>query len=295
MSDLKQKKKRSPLYRFLKAVFWTAGILVFLAVFVSLAVLFTIDQWIVPFGAWCMDVEIVEDPGVMVSLANREIFMTGLKVKTRAGTFEAKSYGLRVDDVDLDGWNLKEVRVSRVHAEGLRVALDFAQYAKSQEEKSVEKSGDVSSGEKVRTFSHLVWARASKPVVRMSDLTLLDAEIGWQAGAARSRISVSDLYAKFGDGLMTRPEINCGVKYHLSDPQRFLECGGRISVQSSGDGEKLIVSIEADEPLVIDLPDSHLEFPGVESAELVMQYDPENADLGFGGNGRTQADGSTSR
>ena len=283
MSALKQTKKHSPLYRFLKAVFWTAGILVFLAVFVSLAVLFTIDQWIVPFGAWCMDVEIVEDPGVMVSLANREIFMTGLKVKTRAGTFEAKSYGLRVDDVDLDGWNLKEVRVSRVHAEGLRVALDFAQYAKSQEEKSVEKSGDVSSGEKVRTFSHLVWARASKPVVRMSDLTLLDAEIGWQAGAARSRISVSDLYAKFGDGLMTRPEINCGVKYHLSDPQRFLECGGRISVQSSGDGEKLIVSIEADEPLVIDLPDSHLEFPGVESAELVMQYDPENADLGFGG------------
>ena len=39
------------------------------------------------------------------------------------------------------------------------------------------------------------------------------AEAGWQAGAVRSRISVSDLFAKFEDGCLTRPEIDCGVKY----------------------------------------------------------------------------------
>lgn len=283
MTEPKQKKKRSTLRRILRAVFWTAGMGVFLAAFVFLAALFTIDQWIVPVGAWCMGVEVVGEPGVMVSISNREIFMTGLKVKTPAGLFEAKSYGLRVDGVELDGWNVKEVRVSHVHAEGLRVALDFAQYARSQAEKAVGASAGASSGEKVRTLSHLVWDRASKPVVRMSDLTLLDAEFGWQAGAARSRISISDLFAKFEDGNLTRPELNCGVKYRLSDPQRLLSCGGRISVASSGEGGKLVVSLEANEPLLIDLPDSHLEFPGIESAELVMQYDPENADLGFGG------------
>ena len=40
MSEPKQTKKRSPLRRFLKAVFWTAGILVFLSVFAFFAALF---------------------------------------------------------------------------------------------------------------------------------------------------------------------------------------------------------------------------------------------------------------
>ena len=283
MSEPKQKKKRSPLRRFLKAVFRMAGILVFLLVFASLAALFTIDQWIMPFVAWCAGVELEGEPDVMVSLSDREILVAGLKVNTPAGVIEAKTFGLRLDGMVLGGRTLKEIRVSNVHADGLRVSLDFARLAEIQNEHGPGEGGEPDSGEKVRTFSHLLWDRASKPVVRMADLTLLDAEAGWQAGAVRSRISVSDLFARFEDGCLTRPEINCGVKYRLNDPQRSLECGGRINVLSSDDGGKLIVSLDAEEPLVIDLPDSHLEFPAFESTELVMQYDPENADLGFGG------------
>ncbi len=283
MSEPKQKKKRSPLRRFLKAVFRMAGILVFLLVFASLAALFTIDQWIMPFVAWCAGVELEGEPDVMVSLSDREILVAGLKVNTPAGVIEAKTFGLRLDGMVLGGRTLKEIRVSNVHADGLRVSLDFARLAEIQNEHGPGEGGEPDSGEKVRTFSHLLWDRASKPVVRMADLTLLDAEAGWQAGAVRSRISVSDLFARFEDGCLTRPEINCGVKYRLNDPQRSLECGGRINVLSSDDGGKLIVSLDAEEPLVIDLPDSHLEFPAFESTELVMQYDPETADLGFGG------------
>ena len=283
MSEPKQTKKRFPLRKILKAVFWTAGILVFLFAFLSCAALFTIDKWIVPFGAWCADVEVEGKPGVMVSLGDREIILTGLKVKTPAGVIEARSFGLRLDGVELGSRTLKEIRVSNVHADGLRVSLDFARLAELQDEHGADGADEPDSGEKVRMFSHLVWARASKPVVRMADLTLLDAEAGWQAGAVRSRISVSDLFAKFEDGCLTRPELDCGVKCRLDDPQRSLECGGRINVLSSDDGGKLIVSLDAEKPLVIDLPDSHLEFPAFESTELVMQYDPENAELGFGG------------
>lgn len=283
MSEPKQKIKRSPLRGFLKAVFRTAGILVFLLVFASLAALFTVDQWIVPLGAWCAGVEIEGEPDVMVSFEDREILVAGLRLKTPAGTVEAKSLGLRLDGVNLSGLALREIRVSNVHVTGLRASLDFAGLAETQRVRDAERSVEPDSGEKVRSYSHLIWNRASKPVVRMADLTLLDAEAGWQAGAVRSRISVSDLYAKFEDGSLTRPEINCGVKYRLNDPQRSLECGGRIEVLSSADGGKLIVSLDAEEPLLIDLPDSHLEFPSFESTELVMQYDPENADLGFGG------------
>ncbi len=284
MSEPKPTKKRSPLRRFLKAVFWTAGILVFLLVFASLAALFTVDQWIVPAGAWLAGVEVEGEPDVMVSIPDREIMLTGLKLKTPAGVIEAKTFGLRLDGVELDGGDLKEIRVSGVRADGLRVLLDFARLAEMREEHAAETTADgADSGEKVRSYSHLIWDRASKPVVRMSDLSLLNAEVGWQAGAVRSRIAVSDLHAEFGDGCLTRPEIDCGVKYRLNDPQRSLECGGRINVLSSDDGGKLIVSLDAEEPLVIDLPDSHLEFPAFESTELVMQYDPENAELGFGG------------
>ena len=231
MSEPKQTKKRSPLRRFLKAVFRTVCILVFLLVFAFLAALFTIDRWIVPFGAWCAGVEVEGEPDVMVSIPDREILVVGLKMKSPAGEIEAKSFGLRLDGVELSGRTLKEIRVSNVHADGLRVSLDFARLAEMRDEHGVEWGDEPDSGEKVRTFSHLIWDRASKPVVRMADLTLLDAEAGWQAGAVRSRIIVSDLFAKFEDGCLTRPEINCGVKYRLNDPQRSLECGGRINVQ----------------------------------------------------------------
>ncbi len=283
MTEPKQTKKRQPLRKLMKAVLRTAGILVFLIVFASAVALFTIDQWIVPFVAWCAGVEIEGEPGVVVSISDREILLSGLKMKTPAGVIEARTFGLKLDGVALSGWTLNEIRISNVHADGLRVSLDFARLAELQNERGAGGGDEPDSGEKVRTFSHLVWDRASCPVVRMADLTLLDAEAGWQAGAVRSRISVSDLFAKFEDGSLTRPEMIFGVKCRLNDPQRSLECGGRVNVVSSDNGGKLIVSLDAEEPLVIDLPDSHLEFPAFESTELVMQYDPENADLGFGG------------
>ena len=284
MPEPKQTKMRSLLRRCLKTILRTAAVLIFLAAFAFCAALFTIDKWIVPFSAWCADVEVEGEPGVMVSIADREIILTGLKVKTPAGVIEARSAGLRLDGVALGGRALKEIRVSNVHADGLRVSLDFARLAEMRNVHGpAGEGGEPDSGEKVRTFSHLLWDRASKPVVRIADLTLLDAEAGWQAGAVRSRIIVSDLFAKFEDGCLTRPKIDFGVKCRLNDPQRSLECGGRINVLSSDDGGKLIVSLDAEEPLVVDLPDSHLEFPAFESTELVMQYDPENADLGFGG------------
>ena len=138
MPEPKQTKKRSPLRRFLKAVFRTAVILVFLLVFAFLAALFTIDQWIVPFGAWCAGVEVEGEPDVMVSFSDREILVAGLKVKTPAGEIEARSFGLRLDGVKLNGLTLKEIRVSNVHADGLRVLLDFARLAETQDERGAE-------------------------------------------------------------------------------------------------------------------------------------------------------------
>lgn len=283
MTELKRPKARSPLRRTLKAVCWTAGVLVFLAAAACVAALFTADRWIVPFGAWCADVEVEGEPGVMVSIANREIILTGLKVRCPAGVVEARSCGLHLDGVTLDGFNVKEVQVSGVHAEGLRATLDFARYADLRGEKDGGQAAEPISGEKVRRLSRLIWSKASKPVVRMADLTLLDAEVGWKSGAVQSLISVSDLNATFGDGLLTRPQMICGVKYRLNDPQRLLECGARIKVSSSRGGESIIVSAAANEPLVIELPDSHLEIPSSESTEMVMQYEPETGAVRFGG------------
>ncbi len=275
--------------RLLRAVLWTTGILVFLLVFASFAALFTIDEWIVPVGAWCAGVEVEKEPDVMVSILDREIVMCGLKVRSSAGEFEAKTFGFRLDGVRLDGRSVKSVRVSGVHAEGLRATLDFARYAETQNERGAvppgepSTSGEQISGEKVRTFSHLIWDRASRPVVQMSDLKLLDAEIGWQAGAARSMISIPDLNATFEDGCLTRPQLTCGIKYRQNDPQRLLKCGAQLSVSSSDGGGRLVVSAAADEPLVLDLPDSHLEIPAFESTEMVMQYEPESDALQFNG------------
>ena len=283
MTQPKQPKPRSPLRRILKAVCWTVGILVFLLAFACIVALFTVDRWIVPFGAWCAGVEVEGEPGVMVSIRNREIILTGLKVRSPAGVFEAKSCGLTLDGVTLDGRRVSEVRVSNVHAEGLRAALDFARYADARDEQPGGRAEEPISGEKVRTFSHLVWNRASKPVVRVADLMLLDAEIGWKSGAVHSLISVPDLKASFEDGLLTRPRLICGVKCRLNDPQRLLECSARIRIMSSRGGESIIVSAAANEPLVIELPDSHLEFPASESTEMVMQYEPETDAVRFGG------------
>ena len=279
MSKSKQTKARSPLRRILKAVLRTVCVLVFLLVFAAIAALLTVDRWVVPFAAWIADVEVVGEPGVIVFLANREVFLSGLKVKCPAGVIEARSCGFRLDGVNMDGWTVKEVQVSHVHAEGLRATLDFARYIDSQ-------SGQADrsiSGEKVRTFSHKVWNKASKPVVRVADLTLLNAEAGWRSGAVQSRITVSDLTALFDDGVLTRPQMVCGLRFHLNDPQRLLECGARIKASSSRGGESIIVSATANEPLVIELPDSHLEFPASESTEMVMQYEPESDALRFGG------------
>ena len=281
MTEQKQPKARSPLRKIAKAVCWTAGILVFLVVFAFIAALLTVDQWIVPLGAWCLDVEVVGTPGVMVSVAKREIILTDLKVNCPAGTIETKSCGFHIDDVTLDGFDIKEVRVSHVHAEGLRATPDFARFADTRVEQ--EQAVESVPGEDIRKISHFLWNKASKPFVRVADLTLLDAEVGWKSGVVQSLISYPELNATFGDGLLTRPQLVCSVKCRLNDSQRFLECGGRIKVASSRGGESIIVSAAANSSLVIDLPDSHLEFPALESTEMVLQYEPESDAIRFGG------------
>ena len=283
MSEPKQTKKRSPLRRFLKAVFRTVCILVFLLVFAFLAALFTIDRWIVPFGAWCAGVEVEGEPDVMVSIPDREILVVGLKMKSPAGEIEAKSFGLRLDGVELSGRALKEIRVSNVHADGLRVSLDFARLAGKQNEQGAGGGGEADSGEKVRTFSHLIWDRASKPVVRMMDLSLLDAEVCWWSGAAQSVISISDLEAEFEDGRLTRPQMICGVKYSLSEPWRSIQAGTRLKASASRGGEGVIVSATGNGPLVIELPETRLEFPAMESTDMIVQYEPESDSVRFGG------------
>ena len=279
MTEQKQSKVRSPLRKILRAVCWTAGILVFLIVFAGIAAFLTIDQWIVPVGAWCADVEIVGEPGVMVSVRNREIILTGLKARCPAGEIEAKSCGFRLDGVTLNGRSVKEMQISHVHAEGLRTTLDFTRFADAGDEQDDEEI----PGENVRTFSHLIWKKASKPVVRVADLTLLDAEIGWKSGAVQSLVSFPALNATFDDGVLTRPQLICGMKCRLNDPQRFLEFGARVKIASSRGGESIMVSAAANSPLIVDLPDSHFEFPALESTDMVLQYEPETDAIRFGG------------
>ena len=279
MTEKKQTGTRSPLRRIVKAVCWTAGILVFLLAFAGITALLTVDQWIVPLGAWCVDVEVVGNPGVVVSIANHEIILTGLKVKCPAGVIEAKSCGFRVDDVTMGGFGIKEVKVSQVHAEGVHASPDFTRF------EGVRAEPDKTSvpGEDIRALSHFLWDKASKPLVRVADLMLRDAEVGWKSGAVQSLISFSELNATFEDGILTRPQLDCGVKCRLNDPQRLLECGGRIKIVSSRGGESLIVSAAAKTPLIIDLPESHFEFPASESTEMVVQYEPESDAVRFGG------------
>lgn len=279
MPDPKRTKKRSRLRRFLRAVFLTAGILALVCVLLSLVALLTVDKWIVPVGARIAGVEIEGTPGVMVSIPNRTIILTDLIVKRPEGRIKLKSCGLKLDDWKLENRELRELRVSQVHAEGVRAELDFARFSDTANEPGT----DMISGEKVRDLSHTLWNKASKLLVRISDLALLDAEVSWKSGAVQSLISVSDLNATFEDGLLTRPQLICGMNYRLSDPQRSIQLGARIKAVSARDGGSVIVSASGEGPLVIDLPDSHLEFPAMESTDMIVQYEPESDALRFGG------------
>ena len=279
MTELKSPKKQSKTRRSLKAVFWSAGILVFLSVLFCIVALLTIDLWIVPFCAWYAGVEVDGEPGVMVSIRNREIILTSLKVKSPSGLFEAKSCGLRLDGVELSGWNLKELRVSRVHAEGVRAVVDFSLTADVQAEKGTE----AFSGERFNALTRTLWNRASHPVVRMMDLTLRDTEVSWWSGSAQSVVSVSDLDATFEDGCLTRPQLVCGVKYCLNEPWRAIECGVRLNASFEPEGDGVVVSAAGSTPLIIDLADSHLEFPALESTGMIVHYDPESGSVLFSG------------
>ena len=279
MTEQKRPKKQSKISRFLKSGLWSAGILVLLIAILCAAALFTIDRWIVPFCAWYTGVEVEGEPGVMVSILNREIFLTDLHVKGASWMFDAESCGLRLDGVELEGGELKELRVSRVHAEGVRSVLDFGWLADVPSEQKTEPF----SGEKVRLFTRTLWNKASHPVVRMMNLKLRDAEICWNSGASQSVVSVSDLLASFEDGCLTRPRLECGVKCRLSEPLRSIGCSVRLSAFSVPDGDGIIVSAKGIAPLIIDLPDSQLEFPAMESTDMVLQYDNESGAVRFGG------------
>ena len=149
--------------RLLKAFLWTTSILVLLIVFAFFVALFTVDEWIVPVGAWCAGVEVEGEPDVLVSISNREVVLSGLKARTPAGEFEANRFGFRLDGVKTDGLTVKEIHVSGVHVEGLRAELDFARYADARNGQENESSGRPISGEKVRTFSHLIWEMTVVP------------------------------------------------------------------------------------------------------------------------------------
>ena len=279
MPEPNRPKKRSGFRRFLRAVLLTAGILVFFAVLLGLVVVLTVEKWIVPVGARIAGVEIEGTPGVIVSIPKREIILTDLVVKRPEGRIELKSCGLRLDGLKLENRELREICVSQVHAEGVRAELDFARVANAANKPGSE----TISGEKVRDLSHTLWNKASEPVLRISDVTLLDTEVRWQSGATRSAVTVSDLNASFEDGLLTRPQLVCGLRYRLNDPQRSIQLGARVKAASARDGESVIVSASGDGPLVIDLPDSHLEFPAMESTDMLVQYEPESDAVRFGG------------
>ena len=279
MPESKRLKKRSRLRGFLLAVFLTAGILVLLCALLVLVAMLTVDKWIVPLGVRITGVEIEGTPGVIVSIPNREIILTDLVVKRPEGRIELKSCGLKLDGLKLENRQLREIRVSQVHAEGVRAELDFGRLADASDEPWSE----TISGEKVRDLSHTLWNKASKPVLHISDLTLLDTEVRWKSGVEQSLISISDLTSTFEDGLLTRPHLVCGMNYRLNDSQRSIQLGARIKAVSARDGESVIVSASGEGPLVIDLPDSHLEFPAMESTDMIVQYEPESAALRFGG------------
>ena len=268
----------------MKTVLWTAGIILLLIAFACLTAVLTVDRWIVPLSAMYAGVEVEGEPGVKVSLTDREIVLSGLKLKSPAGTIEVESCGVRLDGIGFAGAELKEVRVSRVRLGGVRAMLDFAALADARAMSDL----DTISEEKVRRLSHAVWTRASKPVVRMTDLKISDAEVGWRSGATQSRITVSGLDAEFEDGILTRPRLSCVAGYSLNDRQRAIRVGARIEASALQEGDGVTVSAAGIGPLVIELPDSRLEFPALESAGMIVQYEPGSANaVRFGGEWRS--------
>ena len=284
MTDKKQKKKQSRTRRIVKAVLLTAGVFLLLIAFACLAAVLTIDRWIVPVCVLYAGIEVEGEPDVKVSLSGREIALNGLKLNTPAGKIEVRNCALRVDGIDFAGGELKEVRVSQVRLGGVRAMLDFAALADARAVPDL----DTISEEKVRRLSRAVWTRASKPVVRMTDLKMSDAEVGWRSGATQSRITVSGLEAEFEDGILTRPRLSCVAGYRLNDSQRAIRVGARIEASALEEGDGVTVSAAGVGPLVIELPDSRLEFPALESAGMIVQYEPGSANtVRFGGEWRS--------
>ncbi len=270
----------SRLPRSLRIAFWTVAVpVILLLVAVSLAIL-TADLWIVPVGAWYAGVEVEGTPGVSLSISNRELLLTDLKMKTEVGVFEARSCGLRFDDMTIEGGEVRELHVSGVHAEGLRASLDFAKTAEAVE---LELADGAVSAEFVRAAAGKLWKTASKPILRIHDLTLQDAEAEWKAGARQTTVSVQRLNSTFEDGCLNRPTLSGTVYFRIRDPQRSVEFGLGLRATSHGDGGSLLLTAEGEGPLVIDLPDSHLEFPALESTGMLLQYEPELEAIRFGG------------
>lgn len=254
-------------------------LLILLLAAASLAVL-TADLWIVPVGAWYAGVEVEGTPGVSLSLSNRELLLTDLKLRTEAGVFEARSCGLRFEDMTVDGGEVRELHVSGVHAEGLRATLELAKTAEAVE---LELADGAVSAEFVRAAAGKLWKTASKPVLRIHDLTLQDAEAEWKTGTQQTTVSVQSLKSTFEDGSLTRPNLTGTLHFLIRDPQRSVDFGLGLRATSPGDGGSLLLTAEGDGPLVIDMPDSHLEFPALDSTGMLLQYEPELEVIRFGG------------
>ena len=269
----KDRKKRRKILKF---VLWTTGILVLPVVLLFGAALLTVDQWIVPLAARYAGVEVIGSPGVKVSLLKREIVLTGLHVKCDAGSFETKTCGLKLEDVNVSGGKLRELRVSNVYADGLRGTLETANPVDSQ------KAADNKpiSGEKVRDLSHKVWSGASKPVVRIADLSLTDAEISWQSGTSRNVLTLPSVTAESDDGRLTRPSVVCDADYRLDDGRCSVQFGARLRAAAPNGANSLIVSVAGKSPVTIKLPDAHFELP---SSYILAQYEPDDDVIRFGG------------
>ena len=280
MPEKNRIRKPSRPWRVLRVVLWIVAVpLLLLLVAASLAVL-TADLWIVPVGAWYAGVEVEGTPGVSLSLSNRELLLTDLKLRTDVGVFEARSCGLRFDGMTVDRGEVRELHVSGVHAEGLRASLDLLKTAEAVE---LELAGGDVSAEFVKAAAGKLWKTASKPVLRIHDLTLQDAEAQWRSGPRQNTVSVQRLTSTFEDGSLTRPNLTGALHFLIQDPQRSIEFGLGLRATSPGDGGSLLLTAEGEGPLVIDLPDSHLEFPAMESTGMLLQYEPELEVIRFGG------------
>ena len=280
MSEKNRIRKPSKPRRLLRFVLWTVGLPLVLILIAAAVAVLTADLWIVPLGAWYAGVEVEGTPGVSLSLTNRELLLTDLKLRTQVGTFTAKSCGLRFDGMTMDAGEVRELHVSGVHAEGLRAALDFQKTAEAVDLALADGTAAVSA-EFVKEASWKLWKSASKPVLRIHDLTLQDAEAEWRAGVEQTTVSVQSLSAAFEDGCLTRPRMTSRVQCRIEDSRRSIGFGFRLKANSPAGGGSVLISAEGVGPLEIDFPDSRLEFPALESTEMLVQYEPDA--IRFGG------------